>query len=171
MKTFNKISILLVFFIISNISAQFQVGKSYLGPSIGFFFEGSTVQFGANYEYGMKWKDVGDIGIGGIFRYWSWSAGYWSYTGIAIGAQANYHFKVSDKKWDPFAGITLSYNVGTADWDGAYNWGETSSYGGLYFGLHGGARYWVSPTLAIVGRIGFASSSYSSLDVGVDFKF
>lgn len=32
----------------------FEAGKSYVGPSIGLSFLGSALQFGANYEYGMK---------------------------------------------------------------------------------------------------------------------
>ena len=37
--------------------------------------------------------------------------------------------------------------------------------------LMGGARYWVSPTIAISAVIGFGTLSYGALDLGVDFKF
>ncbi|MEK6756074.1 MAG: hypothetical protein AABZ02_07985, partial [Bacteroidota bacterium] len=55
--------------------AQFQVGKHYAGPAIGLSFLGSTLQFGANYEYGMK-MEFGTVGIGGLFRYWSYGEDY-----------------------------------------------------------------------------------------------
>ncbi len=84
------------------INAQFTPNKHYLGPSIGLSFLGSAPQFGANYEYGMDLKDFGRVGIGGIIRYWSYSEdfydGGWKYTDILIGAQGNYHFKLTETK-------------------------------------------------------------------------
>ncbi|HQJ45240.1 MAG TPA: hypothetical protein PK195_01275, partial [Ignavibacteriaceae bacterium] len=125
---------------------------------------------------GMAVKDFGLIGIGGIARYWSYSEDYyygkWKYTDILIGAQANYHFKVGDGKFDPWLGVTLAYDAGKVSWDGpgGYNYSEPS-YGGMFFGGNAGARYWVSPTFAISARLGFGSLSYGGLDLGVDFKF
>lgn len=156
--------------------AQFVGGKNYLGPSIGLSFLGSTPQFGLNYEYGMKVQNFGLVGIGGIFRYWGYSEGVyygkWKYTDILIGAQGNYHLKVGDGKFDPYFGLVLAYDAGSVSWDGpgGYNY-STPAYGGLFLGAAAGARYWVSPSTAISGRIGFGSLSYGGLDLGVDFKF
>jgi hypothetical protein len=161
--------------------AQYAVGKHYAGPSLGLSFLGSSVQLGANYEYGMDVKEIGidapgKLGIGGIVRYWSYSEKYfggeWSYTDILIGAQANYHFKIGSDKWDPWAGITLAYDVGSVDWDGpgGNNYSEPT-YGGFFLGGNAGIRYWVSPTLALSARFGFGTLSYSALDLGVDLKF
>ena len=151
--------------------AQFEIGKSYLGPSIGFAFGASTISLGANYEYGILWEEVGNIGVGGIVRYWSYSSGYWSYTDILIGAQANYHFKLKNKKFDPWAGLVLAFDIGSSNWSGPYDdyWTDTSN-SGLWFAINGGARYWISPTIALNGRLAFGTLSYGSIEVGVDFK-
>jgi protein-S-isoprenylcysteine O-methyltransferase Ste14 len=168
-------SVLIFLFAISSTFAQFTPDKDYAGPSIGLSFLGSTVQFGANYEHSMVVKDFGTIGIGGIFRYWSYSEDYiggdWSYTNVLIGAQGNYHFKMSDNKFDPWAGLILAYDAGSVSWDGPYSTYASPSYGGLFLGLHGGMRYWFSPNLAGTARIGFGTLSYGALDIGVDFKF
>jgi hypothetical protein len=116
------------------------------------------------------------VGIGGIFRYWSYGENYyvgkWSYTDVLIGAQGNYHFKVDNDKFDPWVGLVLAYDAGSVSWDGpgGYNY-VTPTYGGFFLGAHGGARYWVSPTIAIAASIGYGSLSYGALDIGVDFKF
>ncbi len=154
--------------------AQFEPDKNYLGPSVGLSFLGSTPQFGVNYERGVK-MDFGTIGIGGIFRYWSYSEDYfygkWSYTDVLIGAQANYHFKLESEKFDPWIGVTLAYDAGSVSWDGPYASYASPSYGGFFLGAQAGARYFISPTLAIMARVGTGTLSYSALDVGVDFKF
>ena len=159
-------------------NAQFVANKHYLGPSIGLSFLGSAPQFGLNYEYGMDVKDFGKLGIGGIFRYWSYSEDYgygssgkWNYTDILIGAQANYHFKVGDGKFDPWLGLTLAYDAGSVKWDGPSGTYATPTYGGMFFGGNAGGRYWFSPTMAVSARIGFGSLGYGALDLGIDFKF
>lgn len=155
--------------------AQFVNGKSALGPCIGLSFLGSTPQFGVNYEYGIDVQNFGLLGIGGIFRYWSYSEDYysgkWKYTDILIGAQGNYHFKVGDRKFDPYLGLTLAYDAGSVSWEGAYSTYATPTHGGLFLGADAGARYWISPTVALTGRLGFGSLGYGALDLGVDFKF
>ena len=96
----------------SSTNAQFTPNNHYLGPCVGLSFLGSTPQFGVNYEYGMDLENFGRVGIGGIFRYWSYSEDYffgkWSYTDILIGAQGNYHFKLESNKFDPWLGCNIS---------------------------------------------------------------
>lgn len=168
--------LVILLFAYSNSNAQFTPNHHYLGPCIGLSFLGSTPQFGVNYEYGMDLENFGRVGIGGIFRYWSYSEDYffgkWSYTDILIGAQGNYHFKLEADKFDPWIGLTLAYNSASVSWDGpgGYNYISPSA-GGFFIGADAGARYWVSPTIGISARIGFGSLSYGALDLGVDFKF
>ena len=155
--------------------SYFNAGKSYIGPSIGLSFLGSTPEFGANYEYGMK-MEFGMIGIGGIFRYWGYSedfgfGGKWKYTNILIGAQGNYHLKMDPgSKIDPWVGLILGYDASSVKYDGpsGFNYASPSS-GGLVLNVQGGARYWFSPTMAVRGSIGYGSMSYGSLGVGIDF--
>jgi hypothetical protein len=154
--------------------AQFEAGKSYAGPAIGLSFLGSSVQFGANYEYGMK-MDFGLVGVGGLVRYWSYGEdfgiGKWSYTDILIGAQGNYHFVLDNKKIDPWAGLVLAYDAGSVSWDGPGGGFAEPTHGGLFLGAHAGARYFFSPTMAVSARFGVGTLSYSSLDIGLDWKF
>ncbi|MDP2887137.1 MAG: hypothetical protein Q8P51_19200 [Ignavibacteria bacterium] len=157
----------------------FEAGKSYVGPTIGLSFLGSTPEFGANYEYGMK-MEFGTIGIGGIFRYWGYSEdvgfGSFKFTNILIGAQGNYHLKQdAGSKLDPWVGVILGYDASSAKWTGASNFfgfePTASTSGGLVLNAQGGARYWISPTMAVRGSIGYGSLSYGALDLGIDFKF
>ena len=167
---------------VSFASSQFVKEKNYLGPSIGLYFFGSTPIFGANYEYAMT-TDMGSgiLGIGGLVRYRSWSQNSgtylgetwgWSYTDILVGGQGNYHFHVGEGKFDPWVGLTLAYDIGSVKYTGpaGYNY-ASPTWGGLFLGGNGGARYWFSDKLAGAVRIGLGSLSYSALDIGVDFKF
>jgi len=138
----------------------FEAGKSYLGPSIGLSFLGSTPEFGVNYEYGMK-MEFGTVGIGGLFRYWGYSEDYyfgkWKYTNILIGAQGNYHLKMDPgSKLDPWVGLILGYDASSVSYDGpsGYNYASPTS-GGLVLNAQGGARYWISPTMAVRASVGY----------------
>ena len=174
--------VVIVLFLLSSVSfAQFEVGKSHAGPSIGIGFGGYGLSFGADYEYGMSLKDIGvdapgALGIGGIVRYYNWSESYfyyrWSYTDIIIGAQGNYHFKLDNNKLDPWIGLVLGFDIASSSWDGPAGFGSdySTSSGGLFFNGNAGVRYWFSPTMAARASLGFGSI-VSSLIVGVDFKF
>ena len=149
--------------------SQYDLEKSYLGPTIGLSFLGSTFQLGLNYEYSMELENFGNVGIGGVFRYWSYSetyfSGKWSYTDVLIGVQGNYHFKLDNNKLDPWLGLTLAYDGGSVSWDGPSGLNYASpTYGGFFLGAQGGMRYWISPTVALVGRIGFPGVSASEHD-------
>lgn len=164
-------------------SAQFEKEKNYIGPSLGFYFYGSTPIFGANYEYALSSINLGSgtVGIGGVFRFWSWSTDEgnflgeswgWTYTDIMFGVQGLYHFKLENDKLDPFAGLILAYDAASVKYKGpsGYNY-ASPTWGGITLGATGGARYWFGQNWAGVIRVGFGSSSYSALDLGVDFKF
>jgi hypothetical protein len=165
----------LFFFFQNSANAQFETGKNYIGPTIGLSFLGSTPDFGVNYEYGLNFQDFGKVGIGGLFKYWGYSESYfdgkWNYTNILIGAHGNYHFVTSSGKFDPYIGLVLAYDAGSVSWSGPYGNYSTPAYGGMWLAAQGGARYWISPSIAISGRIGFGTLGYSGLDLGVDFKF
>lgn len=170
-----------LFFIFNFSHAQLAKQTSYLGPSLGFYFYGSTPIFGLNYEYILE-SQIGDglIGIGGLFRYWSWSEDVgnwlgetwgWKYTDIMFGVQANYHFKLSNNKIDPWLGLTLAYDAASVKYRGPAGFSYSSpTWGGMFFGANAGARYWFSEKLAGVVRFGVGSMSYSAFDIGVDFR-
>jgi hypothetical protein len=158
-------------------SATWEANHNYLGPSLGLAFQGSSAQLGFNFEHGMATKSLGVLGIGGVFRYWSYSEGYyaygnWKYRNILIGAQSNYHFQLPGiTALDPFAGLILAYDNGKVTWDGPgeYNW-STPSSGGLVLSASVGARYWIKPSMALTGRLGFGNLDFGALEVGLDFK-
>ena len=160
----------------SPLKAQYTVDSHYAGPSIGLSFLGSTFQIGGNYEYALNVKNFGNIGVGGIFRYWGYSDAFyygskWSYTNIFIGAQGNYHFEIKgNPQLDPYAGLVLAYDGGSVSYSGPAGNYATPSQGGVWLGFQGGIRYFINPNLAVTGRVGFGTLSYGALEVGVDFK-
>ncbi len=168
-------TVIAIMFTTTTANAQYVANRNYLGPSVGFAFLGSTPDFGVSYEYGLNMQNFGLVGIGGLFRYWGYSEGYfdgsWKYTNILIGAQGNYHFVITGSKFDPYVGVVLAYDAGSVSWSGPYGNYASPTYGGLWLAAQGGARYWVSPNIAISGRIGLGTLGYSGLDFGVDFKF
>lgn len=166
--------VILFLLIIKNANAQYEVGKHYAGPSLGLSFLGSTAQLGLNYEYAFEIKDFGTVGAGGIFRYWGYKEGFFGgnrdISNILIGGQFNYHFKIDNTKFDPWAGVVLSFVTASVKRNYASIYSEPS-YGGFWLGFHGGTRYWLTPTIALTGRVGFGTLSYGALEVGVDWKF
>jgi len=168
---FSIIFFVIIFPVIN--SAQFEVGKHHLGPSLGLSFLGTVPQIGFNHEYGINLKDFGDVGFGGIVRYWSFNdsfvGGEWGYKDFLLGA--HYHFKLSNEKIDLWAGLVLAFDAGyvkyKGDNPGVY---PSPSHGGLWLGLQGGGRYWVSSTFAVSGRLGFGTLKYGSLEIGCDWK-
>lgn len=176
---------LVLFFFIGNVNAQFEIGKHYIGPSLGVGFGGYGLSFGADYEFGMSLKEIGFdnvpgyVSVGGIVRYYNWSESFtffntkyeWSYTDIIIGAQGNYHFKLSNEKFDPWIGLILGFDISSSSWNGPGNLGGnfSSSTGGVFFNGNAGVRYWFSP--AIAARISFGFGNIvSSIIFGIDFK-
>jgi hypothetical protein len=162
---------LFLFFSTKPISAQFEINKQYAGPTLGLAFVGSTLLIGANYEYGIKFEDFGEFGVGGVFRYWSFHEDYWSYTDILLGAQGNYHFKMKNKKIDTWSGLILAFDFGFSNWEGPNFNHEESSYGGFWIALNGGIRYWVTSRIALVGRIIYGQYSSGGLGIGFDYQF
>jgi hypothetical protein len=162
--------LLIVLLSISAIAfGQFTAKKSYLGPSLGFSFLGSTPEFGANYEYAID----KNMAIGGIFRYLSYSSNDWNYTYTFLGAQGNYHFDklFMSNKWDPFVGLVLGFNSYSSSWKGfGPSWGATGS-GGLYLSGHASLRYWINPDFGVQARLNVGNYNSGGLEIGCDWKF
>jgi hypothetical protein len=177
MKKLFAIAVLALFVLVAvnQGQAQFQKGKSFLGPHVGLSGIGSTFTLGGDYEYGV----TENIGVGLTVDYWSYSFGYsgpsdWSYSYIPIGATGSYHFAIPDmdKKWDFFAGLIIGYYVVSvtepADFHHLAGFDYATDASRIFFGVHGGVRYFFSPTIAAQARVGFGAYIVA---VGVDFKF
>lgn len=180
MKSFCTILVFLLLFVFTNESySQLKERNSLLGPTIGFWFTNSVPTYGLNYEYqATQLGETGTLGAGGIFRYTTFKEESvyweWSYNYITIGAQVNLNFnKIGNGKFVPFVGLVLGYNaISSTVTYKTQGYSSSAGYGsGLWVWGQGGARYFVSPNIAIVARFGFGNFSYTAGEVGVDFKF
>lgn len=169
-----------VILLFSNIFGQIRPNYHTAGPSVGFSFLGTTYQLGINHEYGIQLNDLGInkpgiIGVGGIFRYWSYSETFptveWDYSNLLIGMQFNYHFILNNQFLDPWAGLVLAYDFRTSknkiilpnvNIDNSNN-------SSLWIGAQAGLRYWLNERMALNFRLGFGTLSYGALDIGFEY--
>jgi hypothetical protein len=160
------------------------LGYSDIGGVLGLGGTGGAdIAIGARFERIFKsLPDLGDglLGIQVGVDWWSWSARY-SYPGgagsasttvIPIGVTANYHFKVLDKRFDPFLGAGLGYEIANSDACVVYLGTEYCGGGGTYSsGIYviakGGLRYFMSPATALYVELGAGAAT---LNVGATFR-
>ena len=152
------------------VAAQFETGHFDIGPTIGLGGIGDAgISIGGRAEWGMKPMEslgTGILGIMGSVEIYSYDfpGGYdWSF--ISIGATANYHFKLTDTKIDPFVGLGLGFHIFTCD--GPFGDLGCADEGGIYFIGRAGARYFISPRVALYGDIGAGAAT---INLGVLFK-
>ncbi len=155
--------------------AQFVNGGNYAGAHVGLSGVGSTLTLGLDYERGITNPgEVGPgiIGIGGIFDYFSYSEDFYATTGswtyIDFGVTGMYHFVLDNKKWDPFLGLVLGYEVASWKWNNSYYGSYSPSAGGFTLGASAGIRYFFDDNWAAQARVGFG---FYILAIGVDYKF
>jgi hypothetical protein len=159
----------------STAKAQFENNLNYAGVHIGLSGIGSALTLGADYERGITSPgEVGPgiIGIGGLFDYYSYNEDYFGYGGswtyIDIGVSGMYHFVLNNRKWDPFLGLVLGYEVTSWKWNNIYVGSYNPSAGGFTLGGSAGIRYFFNDNWAAQARIGFG---FYVLAIGVDYKF
>ena len=155
---------------------SFAVGYTDVGPTIGLGGLGSaSAAFGGRFERAIKpLPDMGNgiLGIQAGVDYYSWSSGTvngysWSYKYIPVGVTANYHFALEDKRFDPFVGLGLGYNVVSCNWSGPTVLGDCGYSSSIYFIGRAGARYFFNPKMAAYGDVGAGAAT---LNVGLMFK-
>lgn len=161
-------------------NSQLKEKDNLLGGSIGFWAKGNVPMFGVNFESSIVQAGSGTVGLGGIFRYYTYSNNYRNgdsrrYTFTSFGVQVNYNFnQIGDGKFVPYLGVVLGYNsVNNTYTDvtkngvyisdviyksGAWLWGQV------------GMRYFFSPTVAGTVRFGLGNNDFNTLELGVDFK-
>jgi hypothetical protein len=135
-----------------------------------------TLSLGASGEKLVT--EPGRVGPGAIsvgasvdaYRYGGSYAGLgeWNVTVVPVGGFANYHIALDDRRFDPYVGLGLGYAVVQASARTAG--GGVASVGrasGVYSFGHLGARYFVSPRLAVQAQTGWG---LGSLSVGVSWK-
>lgn len=154
-------------------NAQFAKGKNYLGAHVGLSGIGSTLTFGADYERGITEKlGPGVIGVGATVDFWSYNFDYvftkgdFSYRYVSIGLLGNYHYILTDKRWDPWAGLVLGYYVVSVSSPAGTFTGFDGSR--IYLGMQLGCRYALTDQFDLQARLGFGPYI---LAIGADFKF
>lgn len=146
----------------------FQPGYADLGVTVGLGNVGGAIAFGGRFEKAIKkLPDLGDgtLGIQVGVDYWNYnerflSVGY-DFTYLAFGGTANYHFKVSNPKIDPFLGAGLGLSTVSTDFTG-------SASSGLYFIGRAGIRYFMNEKIALYADAG--ASNAAALNVGFMFR-
>jgi len=176
-----KISFIILCLLISSLSySQLKKGDNLLGPTIGFWTYNNVPTFGLNYENQLAdVADVATFGLGGLFRFTSWTNNYnepelynAKYTYMIFGCQGNFNFNhIGNETFVPFAGLVLGYDVVSYSFSNPkYNYRVSASSGWVLW-LQGGLRYFFSPKIAGVIRLGAGNYNFDVLELGVDFKF
>ncbi len=143
------------------------VGYSDVAGVVGLGGIGdASIALGGRYEKIIKpLPDMGDglLGIRAGVDWYTFSVlGYsWSY--IPVSASANYHFKMENKKFDPFVGAGLGFYI-VSEPSGYSGPGFNS---GLYFIGVVGMRYFLSDNMAFYADAGAGAGS---LHVGLSWK-
>lgn len=181
MKYILIVTALLSFLSIKNFS-QIKEGNSFLGPSVGFWTSSSVPTYGVNYENQLsQLGNTATISLGGILRYTAYSETYTSgsykseadYSYIILGAQSNFNFnKIGKGKFVPYVGLVLGYNIVNASYSNNQGTSFTASAtSGFWLWGQAGARYFFTPNVAGVLRLGAGNYSFTVAEIGIDFKF
>lgn len=146
----------------------FGMGYTDLGPTLGLGGLGSAgLSIGGRFEKAIKrLPSLGDgtLGLQVSADYYHYSDNFatvdYNFKFIPIGATANYHVKVNDKKFDPFFGAGLGYSIVSTSYAGPFS-------SGIYFIGRAGLRYFMSNGLALYGDVGAGAAT---LNAGLMFK-
>lgn len=160
--------------------SQLKENDNFLGGSLGFWAKGNVPLFGANFEANVVQAGIGTIGVGGIFRYYTFTNVFRNgdsrrYSFTSFGAQGNYNFnQIGDGKFVPFVGMVLGYNnVNHTYTDVSRNAvyiTDISYTSGAWLWAQTGFRYFFSRSVAGSVRLGLGNNDFSTLELGLDFK-
>lgn len=153
----------------------FEPGHLFVGPRTWLGVYG-TVSVGGQAEIAASEPGrvgPGVLGVGlsaDVYHYGQrWAYGEWSATVIPVGAYANYHIPVGDRRFDPYVGGGVGFALVSGSWrvlDQQYDTGVSRS-SGLYTLGHVGGRYFVRPNLAVQAETGWG---IGALSIGVTWK-
>ena len=159
----------------SSAAAQgFDANTTDVGAVIGLGGIGSaSIAFGGRFEKAIK--DLPDLGggvlgveVGFDWYHYNYNPGgvdFGGVTFIPFGVTGNYHFKLDNRKIDPFLGLGLGYlHVGYSC--GVFNCSGAGS-NGIYFVGRAGLRYYLNPKTALYFDAGAGAAL---IDVGLVFK-
>jgi len=173
-------SLIALFVLSIGLQAQLKERDHLLGGTLGFWPKNNVPTFGVNYEYQISQVEIGTIGLGGLFRFYTYGIDYfdgdsWRYTFTTFGFQANYNFnQIGNGSFVPFFGLVLGYNsVNRTRTDVRGNTVFIHDYtyrSGAWIWAQTGFRYFFSPRVAGALRLGLGNFDFNTLELGVDFK-
>lgn len=147
----------------------FRLGYTDIGATIGLGGIGSaSIAFGLRFEHALRSvPDLGNglIGIQAGVDYYSWSEPGFKWSYVPIGATANYHFQLENKRLDPFVGLGLGYSIVSCSYDGIGD--DLCSNSALYFIGRAGGRYFFNEKMSLYGDVGAGAAT---LNVGVTMR-
>lgn len=170
-KTLKFLCVAVMLFSATFASAQARYEKGdkllNLGIGLGYYYGGGGIPLIASLEFAVN--EV--ITIGPYFGYTSRGySGGWRYTFIDFGVRGSYHFselfQIDNEQVDIYGGANLGYAISSYSYDGFG--GDNDLYPSrVQFGLHAGARYFFSNSVAGYGELGFG---LAPLALGFTFK-
>lgn len=161
--------------------SQLKEKDNLLGGSIGFWAKGNVPTFGVNFESNVVQAGSGTVGLGGIFRYYSYVNNYGNgdsrrYSFTSLGFQGNYNFnRIGDGKFVPYFGLVIGYNSVSSTYtdvnkNGTVTYTDVAYTSGAWLWAQLGLRYFFSPGVAGTVRLGLGNNDFNALELGVDFK-
>ena len=155
-------------------SAQNPVTPGYLdvGAVAGIGETGDAgFSGGLRTEYG--WRTLPSLGggtlaiqAGGDFYWWSFGLGYKWFV-LPLGVSANYHFKSSPGRFDPFVGVGFGYTIANCSW-GPGIWGRCEGAESEFFPIAKvGTRIFLSDVMAFYVDAGLGSAT---VNAGLTFR-
>lgn len=154
----------------ANTDEGFNSGYTDVGPVIGLGnLGGANVSFGGRFEHAFKELPNLGNGILGIqvgVNYYHWSYGVfgtdYGITYIPVVVTANYHFRLDNRKIDPFLGLGFGYQ--RVSWSNCPGCGFANAG---YFVGRAGIRYFFSPSMALYADAGAGDAA---VNVGIMIK-
>lgn len=152
------------------------LGYTDVGAVVGLGgIQGASISLGGRFEKIFKaLPDMGDgllgLQVGADWYSWDWAyiGGTSGITYIPIGVTANYHFKMENKKVDPFLGAGLGYEIVNAScvYNGVDYCGSAYS-SAIYFITKAGIRYFMNPNMTLYADVGVGGAT---LNAGLMWK-
>lgn len=171
---------ILIIVIVNCSSAQIKEGDNLLGISLGFWPANNAPVIGVSFENQVSQAGVGTIGVGGLFRYYTYGVNYSNgdsrrYNFSSFGVQANYNFNsIGDGRFVPSLGLVLGYNSVNSSYTDVRGSGvyisDVSYNSGAWLWGQAGFRYFFSSSVAGGVRIGFGNNNFNTLELGLDFR-
>lgn len=172
------LSIIIFYAFCSWAFSQINEKDNLLGPSLGLFTSPGVPTLGLNFESQVsQLGDVSTLGLGALMRLTNYkdpypSSSYYDYNYFTLGFQTNLNFnRIGDGRFVPFVGAVVGYNNISSTRVNGNGTVRTAVYtSGLWLWGQGGMRYFFTPKVAGVIRIGTGNFNFNVLELGVDFK-